>query len=237
MPLFVIVHCVHISKHAQPGWRNPMAQERCRLPEWQNRQRTAEQAARLIKDGMTVGMSGFTLAGEAKEVPIALAERAAEEPLSINFLTSASLGNGIDGKLTDAGVIARRMPVQVDATLQQAINEGRVMFIDGHLSEMVERLRHGDLPHIDVALIEACAITEDGGIVPTTSVGNSPTFAQLADQIIVEVNQNAPAGLEGLHDIYIPDARPKRQPIPIVNVGSRIGANAIPVDADKIAAI
>src|SRR5699024_3828229 len=138
MLLCVSMHCVHISKYAQPGWSNPMAQERCRLPQWHNRQKTPEEAARLIKDGMTVGMSGFTLAGEAKEVPIALAERAAEEPLSINFLTSASLGNGIDGKLTDAGVIARRMPFQVDATLQQAINEGRVMFIDGHLSRSEE---------------------------------------------------------------------------------------------------
>src|SRR5699024_4018870 len=116
---------------------------------------SAEDAAKLIKDGMTVGMSGFTLAGEAKEVPVALARRAASESLSINFMTSASLGNGIDGKLTDAGEIARRMPFQVDATLQQAINEGRVMFVDEHLSEMVERLRSGDLPPIDVAVIEA----------------------------------------------------------------------------------
>ncbi len=30
---------------------------------------TAEQAAGLIKDGMIVGMSGFTRAGDAKAVP------------------------------------------------------------------------------------------------------------------------------------------------------------------------
>src|SRR5699024_7524456 len=102
------------------------------------------------------------------------------------------------------------------------INDGRVMFIDEHLSEMVERIRNHNLPPVDVAVIEACAITEDGSIVPTTSVGNSPTFAQMADKVIVEVNQDAPGGLEGLHDIYTPAPRPKRQPIPIVKVGSRI---------------
>lgn len=207
------------------------------MPGWQDRQMSAQEAAGLIQDGMTVGMSGFTQAGEAKEVPIALAQRAAEHPLSITLMTGASLGNDIDKQLTDAGVIARRLPFQVDATLRQAINEGQVMFIDEHLSEMVERLRHGDLGPIDVAVIEACAITEDGDIVPTTSVGNSATFAQLADKVIVEVNQAAPAGLEGLHDIYVPGVRPKRQPIPIVDVASRIGDRAIPVDADKIAAI
>lgn len=214
-----------------------MSDERCRLPNWQNLQMTAQEAAGLIEDGMTVGMSGFTLAGEAKEVPLALAERAADEPLSIFLITGASLGNEIDGKLTDAGVIARRLPFQVDATLREAINDGRVMFIDEHLSENVERLRHGDLGHVDVAVIEACAITEDGGIVPTTSVGNSPVLAQLADKVIVELNQNAPAGLEGLHDIYVPGTRPKRQPIPIVHAASRIGDHYIAVDPDKIAAI
>src|SRR5699024_3411652 len=132
---------------------------------------------------------------------------------------------------------ARRLPVQVDATLREAINDGRVMFIDEHLSENVERLRHGDLGHMDVAVIEACAITEDGGIVPTTSVGNSPVLAQMADKVIVELNQNAPEGLEGLHDIYVPGARPKRQPIPIVHAASRIGDHYIPVDPEKIAAI
>jgi succinyl-CoA:acetate CoA-transferase len=33
-----------------------------------------EEAARFIKNGMTIGMSSFTRAGEAKAVPLALAE-------------------------------------------------------------------------------------------------------------------------------------------------------------------
>ena len=37
---------------------------------------SAEEAALLIEDGMTVGMSGFTRAGDCKSVPAALARRA-----------------------------------------------------------------------------------------------------------------------------------------------------------------
>jgi len=214
-----------------------MTQQRCRLPGWENRRMSADAAAALIKDGMTIGMSGFTQAGEAKEVPLALARRAADESMAINLLTSASLGNDIDQKLTDAGVVAWRMPFQVDDTLREATNAGEVLFVDEHLSENAERLRHGALGHVDIAIIEACAITEDGGIVPTTSVGNSPTFAQDADQIIIELNEAMPAALESLHDIYVPAARPQRQPIPITDTGSRIGTSHIPVDADRITAI
>ncbi|WP_181244396.1 acetyl-CoA hydrolase/transferase family protein [Halomonas sp. ND22Bw] len=211
--------------------------QRCRWPQWHDRLRSAEQAAALIEDGMTVGMSGFTRAGEAKAVPLALAERAARDPLSITLMTGASLGNDLDRLLTEANVLARRMPFQVDTTLRRAINDGRVMFMDQHLSETVELLRNHQLADLDVAVVEACAITEDGGIVPTTSVGNSASYALLADRVIVELNLAAPAELEGMHDIFVPAMRPTRPPIPVVAPDSRIGTTAIPVDPSRIAAI
>lgn len=210
---------------------------RCRWPGWQDKLCSAEVASALIEDGMTVGMSGFTRAGEAKEVPRALAERAALDPLSITLMTGASLGNDLDKLLTDANVLSRRMPFQVDATLRRAINDGRVMFIDQHLSETVELLRNHQLAELDVAVVEACAITEEGGIVPTTSVGNSASYAILADKVIIELNLDSPAELEGLHDIYIPQMRPTRPPIPVVAPDSRIGTPYIPIDPEKIAAI
>ena len=210
---------------------------RCRWQGWREKLCSAEEAAALIEDGMTVGMSGFTRAGEAKEVPRALAERAALDPLSITLMTGASLGNDLDKLLTEANVLSRRMPFQVDATLRRAINDGRVMFIDQHLSETVELLRNRQLAELDVAVVEACAITEEGGIVPTTSVGNSASYAILADKVIIELNLDAPAELEGLHDIYIPQMRPTRPPIPVVAPDSRIGTPYIPIDPDKIAAI
>ncbi|MGV4796702.1 succinate CoA transferase [Rhizobium sp. F40D2] len=196
----------------------------------------AEEAARLITDGMTVGMSGFTRAGEAKAVPLALAERAMRDPLKITLMTGASLGHDLDSTLAQAHVIARRLPFQSDPILRNAINSGEVMFIDQHLSETVEFLRNGALA-VDIAVVEATAITEDGGIVPTTSVGNSASFAILAPKVIVEINLSQPEGLEGLHDIYIPTRRPSREAIPVMAPDSRIGVPFIPIPAEKIAAI
>ena len=198
---------------------------------------TAPEAARFIQDGMVVGMSGFTRAGEAMAVPLALAERAKSEPLQITLLTGASLGHDIDKTLAEANVTARRMPFQTDPALRAKINAGEVMFIDQHLSETVEQLRTGQIPPVDIAVIEASLITAEGGIVPTTSVGNSATFAILAPKVIVEINLNHPESFEGLHDIFIPSYRPNRMPIPVVACESRIGLTQIPIPPEKIIGI
>lgn len=198
---------------------------------------TADQAARLIENGMVVGMSGFTRAGDAKAVPLAMARRAATDPFQITLVTGASLGKDVDRVLTEAHILARRLPFQSDPTLRAAINRGEVMFIDQHLSETVEHLRSGQLGPMDIAIIEATAITEDGGIVPTTSVGNSASFAILAKKLIIEINLGQPRELEGMHDIYIPTKRPTRQPIPVVACDSRIGLPYVQVDPAKIVAI
>ncbi len=214
-----------------------MQLERIRRSDLHNKVMSAEQASLFIKDGMTVGMSGFTRAGEAKAVPRALAERVSKSPMKINLMTGASLGNDLDKLLTESGALARRMPFQVDSTLRKAINNGEVMFIDQHLSETVEQLRNHQLTMPDVAVIEAVAITEEGHIVPTTSVGNSASFAIFAKEVIVEINMLHQPELEGLHDIYIPSYRPTRTPVPLVKVDDRIGSTAIPIDPAKIVGI
>ncbi|TXH44733.1 MAG: propionyl-CoA--succinate CoA transferase, partial [Burkholderiaceae bacterium] len=144
-----------------------MPMDRIRLARLRDRIMSPEAAAALFADGMTVGMSGFTRAGDCKAVPFALAERAANEHLQITLMTGASLGNDIDKVLTDANVISRRIPFQSDPTLRRKINDGEVMFIDQHLSETVEQLRSGQIAPVDIAVVEATAITENGGIVPT----------------------------------------------------------------------
>ena len=211
--------------------------DRIRCASLRGRVTSAQDAAHWIKDGMTVGMSGFTRAGDVKLVPAALAERARTEPLKITLMTGASLGNDTDKRLTEAGALARRMPFQVDPVLRAAINRGEVMYIDQHLSETVEQLRSRHIAPVDVAIVEAVAITEDGAIVPTTSVGNSASFAILADKVIVEINLAQPAGLEGLHDIWIPKKRPLREPIPIMSADDRAGTPWIAIPPEKIVAI
>jgi succinyl-CoA:acetate CoA-transferase len=210
---------------------------RVRRPALMDKVMTADRAAALFKDGMTVGMSGFTRAGDAKALPLALVERARTAPLHLTLLTGASLGNDSDGLMANAGVVARRMPFQADAALRRKINTGEVMFIDQHLSETAEQLRSGDLKPVDIAVIEAVAIRADGAIIPTMSVGNTASFAQQAAQVIIEINLSAPLALEGFHDIYVPAARPERGPIPLTSPLQRIGATAIAIDPARIAAI
>ncbi|WP_349032192.1 acetyl-CoA hydrolase/transferase family protein [Acinetobacter sp. 3657] len=214
-----------------------MSLSRIRLHSLHDKVMSADEASSFIENGMTVGMSGFTRAGEAKAVPQALVNRAKKNPLKITLITGASLGNDLDKQLTEAGVLARRMPFQVDSTLRRAINNGEVLFVDQHLSETVEQMRNQQLKRPDIAVIEAVAITEQGHIVPTTSVGNSASFAIFAEKVIVEINTALSEDFEGLHDIYIPSYRPTRTPLPLTNVDDRMGSTAIPIDPAKIVGI
>ncbi len=224
-----------VGRHQKSG--DTMDLDRIRHAGLRSRVTTAQAAAELIQNGMTVGMSGFTRAGDCKAVPAALAERAEKHPLQITLITGASLGHDTDKLLAEAGVLARRLPFQVDTTLRRKINRGEIRFIDQHLSETAEQLRAGHIGPVDVAIIEAAAITEDGGIVPTMSVGNSASFAEQAGIVIIEINESVPAAIEGLHDIYVPAAHGRREPLALVAPDQRIGGTAIHVDPEKIAAI
>ena len=205
---------------------------------------TAEAAAALIKDGMNIGVSGFTPSGYPKAVPLALAERAKTDPLKINLWTGASVGPEIDSALTNAGVVARRLPYQTNNDLRKAINNGSVKYTDLHLSHVAQMARYGFMfgrHDVDIAIIEACIIKDLGngqiGIVPTTSMGNSSSWVQSAKQVIIEVNVTQPEDLEGMHDSYVPMDPPNRQPIPLVKPEDRIGTTYIPCDLCKVAAI
>ncbi len=212
--------------------------DRIRMKSLQGKVCPADDAARLIKDGMVVGMSGFTKFGDARAVPRALVRRArAGEEFCITLMTGASLGSNIDEDLGDAGIIARRLPYQGSARLRNHINCGSTMYIDQHLSHTGDYIRSGHLPKPDIAIIDATFIDENGGIVCTTSVGNNPVWALSADKIIVEINETQPLDMYGLHDIHVPENRPGRGPIPILSPGDRIGTPFIPVNPEKIAAI
>ena len=200
---------------------------------------TAEAAADLIKDGMNIGASGFTPAGYPKAVPLALAKKAeAGSPLKVNLWTGASVGAELDGSWAKAGVLGKRLPYQTNNEIRNAINAGKINYTDLHLSHVAQMSRYGFLGGgVDIAIIEACKITEDGGIVGTTSEGNSASFVQSAKQVIVEINVTQPEELEKMHDVYIPLDPPHRQPIPITKADDRIGTTYIPCDPSKIVAI
>lgn len=214
-----------------------MSYDRIKLKSLHDKVITAEQAALLFKNGMIVGSSGFTKAGDSKVVLPALADRAQHDPLKITLITGASLGHGTDGKLAEAGVLAKRMPFQVDRTLRGKINAGEVLFIDQHLSETAELLHNKNLADVDIAVLEVASIEADGSIVPTTSVGNSATFAALAKQVILEINTAVPVEIRGIHDIYQAEDYPRRNVIPIVAPENKIGRKTIALDPSKVVGI
>lgn len=198
---------------------------------------TPEEAASWIQDGMTLGLSGFTRAGDAKVVPFALVKRAETDSFKVNVYTGASLGCDIDKMFAEAGIINKRLPFQVDPTMRKKINQGELYFVDQHLSHTAELIRQNVLDKIDFAILEAVSITEDGMIIPTTSVGNSMVFAQNAKNIIVEINLAQTPLLEGVHDLYSPGPQGQRGPIPLTKIDDHIGSKGIPVDINKIKGI
>jgi acyl-CoA hydrolase len=198
---------------------------------------SAQEAASWIKDGMTLGLSGFTRAGDAKAVPMALVERAKNEKMKVNVYTGASLGSDIDRLFAEVGLLHKRLPFQADPTMRKKINQGEFYFIDQHLFKTSEMVRAQVLEPIDFAIVEAIAITEDNMIIPSTSVGNSMVFAKHAKSIIVEINMAQPQLLEGLHDLYEPGEQGERSPIQITKPDDRIGTLGIPVDMGKVRGI
>ena len=195
---------------------------------------SAEEAASWIEDGMTLGMSGFTLFGEPKEFPMALSKRAENEEFKVNLYTGASLGPAADESMAKAGIINLRLPYQGNPVMRNKINSGEMYYIDQHLSHTAEEVRKGTLGKIDYAIIEAAAITEEGLIIPTGSVGNSPIFVQKAENVIIELNTTAPRAYEGIHDIYVLPDQGERKEIPLYSVSDRIGEIGIRVDPDKV---
>lgn len=103
-------------------------------------------------------------------------------------------------------MIERRSPHQVGKEIAKGINEGRIQFFDKHLSmfpvdlvyvgvgstlamqKETERpqgyyTKHKANNKLDVVVVEASAITEEGGIIPGASVGASPELIQMADKV------------------------------------------------------
>lgn len=195
---------------------------------------SAEEVAAWIKPGMTLGCSGFTASAYPKAVPLALAERMKKEPFTINIWSGASTGPECDHALAQVHGIKKRLPYQTDSALRQDINDGHVDYLDLHLSESAQLCRTGYEGKMEVALVEVAAITEEGNLIPTTSLGNAASFVQQADIVIVEVNTTQPLELEGMHDVYVPLDPPNRLPIPIVHADDRIGTTYIPCTPDKI---
>ncbi|QTH59446.1 acetyl-CoA hydrolase/transferase family protein [Corynebacterium hindlerae] len=203
---------------------------------------SAAEAAQFVNHGDKVGISGFTGAGYPKALPTAIAERAKEahakgEEYMIDLFTGASTAPDCDGVLAEADALRFRTPYQSDPILRKKINDGTTLYADYHLSESGMYVEQGFFGQMNVAIVEAVRITEDGSIVPSSSVGNSVEYLDNAEKIIIEVNSWQSEELEGMHDIYRINRLPHRQPIPITAPEQRVGSTSIDIDINKVVAV
>ncbi len=204
---------------------------------------SADQAAEFVHDNMLVGISGFTGAGYPKALPTAIAERAKKfhadgKPFGIRMVTGASTAPECDGVLAEAGAVKFRSPFQSDPGIRNSINAGDIAYQDMHLSHVEQQIRQGFYGDMEVAIIEASGITEDGKIIGSMGIGHNNEILKAAKKVIIEVNAKQNPLLDGMHDIYQDiGTPPNRQPIPLVGPFDRIGTPYLECDTDKIVAI
>lgn len=203
---------------------------------------TAEEAASYIKNGDTVGMSGFTASGTPKVVTVALAKRAKElhekgEPFKINLFTGASTNDHVDGELARAEAIAKRTPYQSHPDSRKLCNRGGMNYFDTHLSHVSQDLRYGFYGPIDVAIIEVTEMSPNGECILGAGIGMTPTLAQIAKKVIIEYSSYYKTSFRGFHDNYVPLDPPHRREIPIYKPTDRIGSTVVKIDPEKIIGI
>ena len=204
---------------------------------------TAAEAAALIKHGDNIGLSGFTPAGTAKAVTaelakIAHAEHEAGREFQIGIFTGASTGQSTDGVLANEHAIRYRAPYTTNPDFRKHVNAGEFAYNDIHLGMMAQDLRYGFLGEVDWAIIEVCAIEDDGKVYLTAAGGISPTIARLAKKgVILELNAFHSPNSKGIHDVYEPLDPPYRKPIPIEKVTDRIGTPYLQIDPKKIVGV
>ncbi|EQB59332.1 Acetyl-CoA hydrolase [Colletotrichum fructicola] len=219
---------------------------RVRRPTMLNKLTRPQDLLQHFPNGAYIGWSGFTGVGYPKKMPTFLADHVEQNNLQgkmkYSLFVGASSGAETENRWAGLDMIDRRSPHQVGKAISKGINEGRINFFDKHLSQFPVDLVYGfytkDRPNkgIDVAIVEATDIKEDGSIVPGASVGATPELVQLADKIIIEVNTSLPS-FEGLHDITMTDLPPRRKPYLIMGVEDRIGTTSIPIDPEKVVGI
>lgn len=203
---------------------------------------TAEEAAAQIKNGDTLGLSGFTAPGNPKAILEAVAHKAAKEheegrPYKVNIFTGASTNDHVDGILSRNDAINMRAPYQNTPDLRKRINAHDTHYFDRHLSEMSQEARYGFYGKFDYAIIEAIDVNEDGEILLGCGLGNVPSYSRLTDKIFIELNSALPRSIYGMHDIYVPNDPPYRTEIPIFHPYDRIGSPVLKVDPKKIVGI
>ncbi|WBW72918.1 Acetyl-CoA hydrolase/transferase, C-terminal domain superfamily [Schizosaccharomyces osmophilus] len=195
----------------------------------------------------TIGWSGFT----GVDYPLQSLEPVINEVRSngsfarpvFDLRVCSSGGTVTELALSELGMVRSRSPYQVSKSINKGLNNGKIDFHDHSLIDFAEQLTSGHLgakdgkpQSLNIAIVEATEITEEGDLVPGASVGVTPELIQAAEKVIVEMNTNSPS-LQGIHDLYVPTSPPYRRPLNVCTSKDRIGKTAIPLDPRKVVGI
>lgn len=203
---------------------------------------SAKQAAELVPHGALIGFSGFVGAGAPLVVPMAMAEHAKAlhekgQEWQIKILSGASTDPNLDGVLAEAQAVSFRAPFMTDKNMRTNINKNKTAYMDVHLSTLAQHAEAGFFGQMDFAVVEVSGITEDGKLIPSTSIGNNQTWLNIAKKVILEVNAYQPEALEGIHDVATLGMPPHRKPLNITKVDDRIGTPYLNVDPSKVVGV
>ena len=203
---------------------------------------SADKAAEFVPNDALVGFSGFVGAGAPIAVPMALAQRAEKlhadgKEFQIKALTGASTDPNLDGVLARANAVSFRAPFNTDKDMRISVNSNKTKYMDIHLSSLAQYAESGFFGEMDFAIVEISGITEDGKLIPSTSIGNNQTWLNIAKNVILEVNNYQPTALEGIHDVATLGLPPHRKPLNITKVDDRIGTPYMSVDPTKVVGV
>lgn len=218
--------------------------ERCHYAPYLQKIVQPEDVIPLFKNGMSVGWSGFSAVGDPKVVPAALADHVERNHLQGKLQFDLYVGASSDIKSEDRWaknfMTKRRYPYQNGPHIKQNLNSGMLEYADKHLSEFPLDLYWGfyarnKTTKLDISVIEATEILDDGSLILSASVGPVPEMVAVSDKIIIELNTSLPS-FKGVHDI-LPPWNPPGKPLAISHTNERMGSISVKIDPSKVVAI
>jgi acyl-CoA hydrolase len=211
--------------------------ERVECKELLDKLMPVEEAVRFVQDRCKIAISGFTKTGEPKVFIPALARYLANyaPKTKIGLFSGASLSDDVENPI--ASFVGKRGPYMSSTVARKMIHAGEMDFSDVHLSSFARNVLYGFYGSLDLAVVEVSRIRPDGSVILSASVGLSAEALEVAKKIILEVNTSIP-DYTGFHDIALPGVHPRvGWPIPVVNVGDRVGTPYVEIDKSKVVAI
>ena len=217
------------------------AEDRIKYAPFRERIIPAEQAAMEISDGMTVAIPDFGSYTNPMAIVDAITRRVRDggETLRLGLIKTANANERLERDWCRLGILKRRMIFYGSPAVRELVNtEGGIEFQDPHLSRLPDKLRHGQLGTLDVAIVSCGGVTEEGKLLPLFDQGYTPVALECAKKVLLEISPHFPAELYKLHDVYTRARLPEaREPIGVTRVMDRVGEPFYSVDPDKVAGI